>query len=342
MSIPRIEERSLTAMPRQARLDSPGSLHHVIIRGIEKKKIVDDKYDRSDFVERMGDLAQETGTTIYAWSLMRNHAHILLKSGPQGLSKFMRRFLTGYAIRYNLRHGRHGHLFQNRYKSILCDEDTYFQQLVRYIHLNPLRSKVVKNLSELDRYPWCGHSAVMGRKRREWQDSNYVLAWFGKREAESRKAYRQYVKEGIDEGRREDLVGGGLIRSLGGWSQVLSVRGSKDKVLSDERILGSGEFVERIVEEADSKIKWQVGINERRINAEKTVHEICKKEGINIEELKGGSRRVGISQVRARLALNLVESYGLSLAEAGRQLGVSTSAISKIFVRNKEESRQSR
>ncbi|MGD9032787.1 MAG: transposase [Desulfobacteraceae bacterium] len=322
-------------MPRQARLDSPGTLHHVIVRGIEKKAIVSDRYDRTDFVKRMGELAHETGTPIYAWSLLRNHAHILLKSGPLGLSKYMRRFLTGYAITYNIRHKRHGHLFQNRYKSIVCDEDAYFQELVRYIHLNPLRAKMVKDMSALDRYSWCGHGVILGRKTREWQDRNYVLAWFGTKESEAKRAYREYVKEGIEQGRREDLVGGGLIRTLGGWSQVLSLRGSKEKVLSDERILGSGEFVERILEETENEVKYQVSINERRIKTERKIQEICRKEGISKEELQGGSRRGRISRIRAHLAIELTERYGLSLAEAGRQLGVSTSAISRIFMRNR-------
>ncbi len=126
-------------MPRQARLDSPGTLHHVMIRGIEKKRIVLDEQDRKDFVRRLGLLAVETKTAVYAWALMSNHAHLLVCSGAAGLAKFMRRLLTGYAVSYNLRHRRHGHLFQNRYKSMVCDGDSYFTELVRYIHLNPLR-----------------------------------------------------------------------------------------------------------------------------------------------------------------------------------------------------------
>lgn len=102
-------------MPRQARLDAPGTLHHVIVRGIEKRRIVDDQKDRENFVFRLGELASATETTIYAWSLMTNHAHILLHSGEGGLSTFMRRLLTGYAVEYNRRHKRHGHLFQNRW-----------------------------------------------------------------------------------------------------------------------------------------------------------------------------------------------------------------------------------
>ena len=104
-------------MPRKARLDAPGTLHHVIIRGIERRPIVDDEKDRENFVLRLGRLAAETETGIFAWTLMTNHAHILIKSGSFGLPNFMRRLLTGYAITYNLRHRRHGHLFQNRYPS---------------------------------------------------------------------------------------------------------------------------------------------------------------------------------------------------------------------------------
>jgi REP element-mobilizing transposase RayT len=98
-------------MPRQARLDAPGTLHHVIIRGMEKGRIVDGQKDREMFISRLGEIALATKTAIYAWSLMINHAHLLVRSGPQGLSQFMRRLLTGYAINYNKRHSRIGHLF---------------------------------------------------------------------------------------------------------------------------------------------------------------------------------------------------------------------------------------
>ena len=126
-------------MQRQARLDAPGTLHHIMVRGIERKNIVDDDKDRKEFVSRMGELSSETGTIIYAWALLKNHAHILLHSGAAGLPKFMRRFLTGYAVYYNRRHLRHGHLFQNRYKSIICEEEAYFKELVRYIHFHPVK-----------------------------------------------------------------------------------------------------------------------------------------------------------------------------------------------------------
>ena len=118
-------------MPRGPRLDAPGTLHHVILRGIERKRIIKNTRDQDDFVGLLGEKALDTGTTIYAWALMTNHAHILLRSGTQGMSTMMRKFLSGYAIRYNLRNRRNGHLFQNRYKSIVCEEDTYFLHLVK-------------------------------------------------------------------------------------------------------------------------------------------------------------------------------------------------------------------
>jgi REP-associated tyrosine transposase len=189
-------------MSRQARLDSPGTLHHVMIRGIEKRRIVIDQQDRKDFVRRLGLLTLETKTQIYAWALMSNHAHLLLCSGAAGLAKFMRRLLTGYAVSYNLRHHRHGHLFQNRYKSMVCDGDTYFTELVRYIHL---RVALVKDLRQLERYPYCGHGTILGIQSNAWQDRGSVLAQFNKREAEAKEAYRRYVAEGVVLGRRPEL-----------------------------------------------------------------------------------------------------------------------------------------
>jgi len=323
-------------MPRRARLDTPGTLHHVIVRGIEKRRIVNDVADRKNFVKRMGELALETQTGIYAWALMTNHAHILLRSAKIGLSGYMRRLLTGYAISYNRRHKRWGHLFQNRYKSILCEEDAYFTELVRYIHLNPLRAKLVKNLDKLDRYRWSGHSVLLGKVKNEWQDREYVLKWFGKKEGEAQKNYRSYVTKGIDEGRRPELVGGGLIRSMGGWSAVKALRRAGDRELFDDRILGSGDFVERVIKEADVKVRYQFAVKENTEELNDFIDKICKSEKVTIMELKAGSRRKEASKARALISIGLVKNYGVSLAEVARRLSISTSAVSKIIRRSNQ------
>ena len=107
-------------MPRTARLDAPGGLHHVMIRGIERRKIFRNNYDREDFIERLEVLCPTTHTNCYAWVLLSNHAHFLFRTGTAPLSRLMRRLLTGYVIGFNHRHGRRGQLFQNRFKSIVC------------------------------------------------------------------------------------------------------------------------------------------------------------------------------------------------------------------------------
>jgi len=107
----------------------------------------------------------------------------------------MRRLMTGYAVSFNIRHRRAGHLFQNRYKAILCDEEEYLKELVAYIHLNPLRAKLVKDLSALERYPWCGHGALIGRSKQDFLEKDYVLSHFGAGE-NSYEAFIQAHRDG--------------------------------------------------------------------------------------------------------------------------------------------------
>ncbi len=123
-------------------------------RGIERTKIFRNKTDREDFLIRLAELWEGGALIVYAWALMANHFHLFVRTGNQPLSKSMRRLLTGYVINFNLRHKRHGHLFQNRYKSIVCEEDPHLLELTRYIHLNPLRAGIVEDMRALNRYPW--------------------------------------------------------------------------------------------------------------------------------------------------------------------------------------------
>jgi REP element-mobilizing transposase RayT len=119
-------------MPRQPRLDAPGVLHHVMARGIERRKIFLDNSDRNEFVNRLAVIAERGDFIVYAWSLMPNHFHLLVRTGKAPLSRNMRSLLSGYAGYFNRRHKRHGHLFQNRFKSIVCEDDPYLLELTRY------------------------------------------------------------------------------------------------------------------------------------------------------------------------------------------------------------------
>lgn len=246
------------SMPRQARLDVPGALHHIMVRGIDKTNIFDDDQDRARFLERLGDTITQGHCTVYAWTLMSNHVHILFKSGKQGISSVMRKLLTWYAQYYNRRHKRTGHLFENRYKSILCDEDSYLLALVRYIHLNPLRADIVKTIEELNRYPWCGHRTILGKATHTWMDVEYVLAQFGGTRRKALHEYRAFMLEGVGQGAIKELTGGGLIRSQGGWSKVLSMQRRGQKEDFDERILGGGAFVHMVLKEAEENQLRQV------------------------------------------------------------------------------------
>ena len=316
-------------MPRQARLDVPGALHHIMIRGIDKTNIFRDDEDKARFLERLGLTLSEGKSTVYAWALMDNHVHLLFKSGQAGVSTIMRKLLTWYALYFNRRHRRTGHLFENRYKSILCDEDNYLLALIRYIHLNPLRAGKVKTLEELDRYPWSGHSAVMNKRVYPWMDIDYVLLQFNETTRRARNAYRRFVQEGVGQGQRPELTGGGLIRSQGGWSQVLAMQSKGRKEEYDQRILGSGDFVQGILKEAEEKQIRQIKLRRSGRTIAHIIQEECKRNKVSAEELREGNKRRAVSETRLVVARRSRNELGLSGAEIARHLGVNTSSINR-------------
>ncbi len=308
-----------------------------MVRGINKSDIFKDDQDKTLFLERLGQKVVEGKCSVYAWVLMDNHVHLLFKSGQQGISAVMRKLLTWYAQYFNRRHDRTGHLFENRYKSILCDEDHYLLALVRYIHLNPVRGEIITTLKELDYYPWCGHSAIMGNARHDWMDKGYVLSQFGSRKKAAQRAYQRFVGEGMAMGKIDELTGGGLIRSRGGWSQVVSAQRRGEREESDERILGSGDFVNAILKEIEVKTRRQLKFRQAGKALAKIIEEECIKGQTRANELRGGSRRRRVSMVRERIAKRAVEELGLSMAEIARHVGVTTSSIAKAVSRLEKE-----
>ncbi|MHB8111128.1 MAG: transposase, partial [Syntrophorhabdaceae bacterium] len=236
-------------MPRQPRLDATGILHHVMIRGIDRRNIFRNSKDRKDFLERLSFLLPETQTVCYAWAFMSNHAHFLLRSGPLGIANLMRRLLTGYVVSFNKRHKRTGHLFQNRYKSIVCDEEVYFKELVRYIHLNPIRAGIVSTIDDLDVFAYSGHAALIGKTDIPWQDVRYVLEMFSSNTTKARKAYRTYIESALNQGRRDDLSAGTLVKTLQGWTDI---KDTEHRAKGDQRILGGDDFVMKILKQAEN------------------------------------------------------------------------------------------
>jgi len=300
----------------------------VIIRGIERRKIFLDDQDREDFLERLKELLPKTDTVCYAWALLPNHAHFLFRTGNVPLATVMRRLLTGYAVRFNLRHRRHGQLFQDRYKSIVCQEDVYLRELVRYIHLNPLRAKLVLDIGELNEYRYCGHSALMGKRQRGWQETGYVLSYFGQRVRKARNDYLKYVGEGVGQGRRPELMGGGLIRSLGGWEEVKKLRiMGQDRVKGDERILGESEFVTEVLLSAEEKYSRRYELKRLGYDFERVQGRVAEIYGIDKKELSTPGRQKRRAEARSLLLYWGVRELGLSGTMLARRFGMSQPGV---------------
>lgn len=316
-------------MPRQARIDAPGALQHIIVRGIERQPIFKNEADQQDFVDRLGKLLQDSQTSCYAWALVTNHVHLLLRTGRVPVSKVMRRLLTGYAISFNRRHYRHGHLFQNRFKSILCEEDAYFKQLVAYIHLNPYRAGIAETFQALSHYPFSGHCALMGESDIFWQDVDYVLAVFGKNVSSARNRYFDYVSKWALAGRRPELTGGGLIRSAGGWIAVKEAYKQGIRLTSDERILGSSDFVRKVLTNAGEDYDRKMWLKASGIDLEAVMDVVNTHLHISLEELIGPGRKPPISRARALISYLAVWELEISGAAVARRMRVDRSSISR-------------
>ncbi len=326
-------------IPRQSGIDAPGALHHIIARGIGRRNIFDDDRDRNDFLERLGTALTETGTACFAWALIPNHFHLLVRTGQTHVATVMRRLLTGYAIGYNHRHRRHGHLFQNRYKSILCEEEPYFLELVRYVHLNPLRAGMVEDLAGLDTYRYAGHSVLMGNSGNSFQDIGSVLQRFARRAGTARKRYRSFVQEGIEMGRRPELTGGGLIRSMGGWATVRALRRAETYMKGDERILGDGDFVNAVLAKAEEHYEQRYRLASMGLTVDDIAVRVAQLMQLPVEQVwLPGKRRV-VVQARSLLCFWSVRDLGVSMTALARKLGISCTAVSQSMIRGEQIAR---
>ena len=322
-------------MPRGSRIDATGAVHHIMVRGIERRKIFDNDADRDHFLSRMGEILQDTGTTCFAWSLMPNHFHLLLRTGDVPVSTFMRRLLTGYAIWFNRSRRRHGHLFQNRFKSILCQEESYLLELVRYIHLNPLRAGLVKNISELDAYPYSGHGALTGGFNKPWQETAEILKLFDSKPASARRMYRHFMEQGIEQGRSNDLSGGGLIRSAGGWEGLKQKREEGQYQRSDERILGDSDFVSEILKKTQESLTKRQKLKSQGLDVDKIAQHAAGLMGVAVEDIWASGRQQPIVNARSLLCYWAVRELGASMSSLSLRIGISIPAISKSVARGK-------
>jgi len=301
-------------MPRTSRLDIPGLVYHVIVRGIERRPIFHDDRDRTFFVERFAALLEETQTDCLAWSLLQNHFHLLLRPRSASLSTFMRRLLTSYAVTFNLRHKRCGHLFQNRYKSLLCDEESYLLELVRYVHLNPFRAGLTATLKDLSTYPWCGHAVVMGNRSLPGQNTGEVLERFGKTLKSARARYETFVNDGITQEAPEPEQARDLRRWLAG--QI----GRVNDLAADERVLGGENFHQEMhpVAEAEHPTALSLPV---------LLEQVATAFDVTPDQLLRRTRVLGVADARAVFCHLAVHAGGHSGAEIARVLRMSRSGV---------------
>jgi len=281
--------------------------------------------------------------------------------------------MTGYAVTFNKRHKRSGHLFQNRYKSVICEEDPYLLELIRYTHLNPLRAGLVRDLKELDKYAWTGHSAILGRrqnplipnlakvrtfsrsdsafnfssgkveKKKKNQENPVdpvknnkkslaektiedVLLFFSRKTGEARRSYRQFVKNGVDQGCRPELQGGGLVRSAGGEKAGLLGRKKEEREKGDERILGRGDFVIQALKGANELHERSI---KYRISLDELIKKVSKNQKIDIKDLISSKRKQGISNARAIVSYLAAIELKYNGAKIASALRLSEKSVSR-------------
>jgi hypothetical protein len=227
----------------------------------------------------------------------------------------MRRLLTGYAVSFNRHNKRSGHLFQNRYKSIVCEEEAYLLELVRYIHLNPLRACLVKNLEELDQYPWSGHAVLLGNKTFSGQETESVLERFGQKLGTARSMYRQFVSDGIKAGRRDELVGGGLKRSQG-------ERSFNEYESFDARVLGNGDFVDCLRQDEQLRDKMKNGASLKQL-----VAAVAMVLGLEVDSVRKPSKSRLPALARGIICHLAIFEFGYLGSEVGKYLYLGSSGV---------------
>jgi putative transposase len=316
-------------------------LHHIICRGIERRRIFEDDGDRDNFIKRLSGILSETKTPCYAWALIPNHFHLLVRTGGAPLSTVMRRLLTGYAASFNRRHRRSGHLFQNRYKSILCQEDAYLMELVRYIHLNPLRAGLVSDLKQLARFAYSGHSRIMGTAKSDFQDVDKVLGLFDDHRQRARRQYAEFVAKGVPEGRKPELIGGGLIRSVGGWHELSGLRRMKIHFKSDERVLGDSDFVEAVLNSASEAMTKKYRLKAEGHTFQSVAERVGEIFDMSNSDLMAPGKQAHRVKARSVLAYWAVHELGISMTDVGLKLGLSQSAASRAVQRGRRIAEES-
>lgn len=283
-------------MARKTRAEVEGGLYHVITRGNNRRQIFNSLADYDKFLSLIAIQKVRLPFFLYAYCLMTNHVHLLIERQADTIGRIMHRILTGYSQYYNRRYRRVGHLFQGRHKAILCQSDRYLIELVRYIHLNPVRAKIV---DQPEQYRHSGHRAYLGLAPAGVVDVDSVLRHFGATKSLAREAYRQFVAAGMSMGHQEEFY------------------------LADEgRILGTGEFVDATIHRIGDTKRIDRSVapmkSSKEFRAEVLLATVEKTCRMRREEFCGPGKHASTSMAKELFVL------------AGCQLGASLKMLSEI------------
>lgn len=283
-------------MARKPRIHIPGGFYHVILRGNDGKDIFFSDQDRNYFEKLVQNGIDRFKHRIHAYCWMSNHVHMLIQVYEVPLSKIIQNLSFRYASYINKKISRIGHLFQGRYKAILIDEESYLLELVRYIHLNPVRAKIRKLPED---YEWSGHLCYIGIKSNKWLTVEYVLSQFSKRQKTARRKYEEFIFEGLDGVYRREFHYGS----------------------EEERILGDDRFIEEVLGQVDKRL-------EKKYKVEDIIDLVCKNFKVRREELISLSRQRELSRVRGIIAFMVAEYGDGSLSEYARIVRRDLSTLS--------------
>lgn len=310
------------------RLLVEGGYYHLFGRGLERRFIFRDDEDKLDFLERLGQVLHCSEAQCIAWAIMSNHYHLLVRVHNKPLGKMMLPLLGGFAGHYNRRHKRAGYVFQNRYKSILCDADNYLLELIRYIHLNPVRAGMLPDLDQLKNYPWTGHAGMLGCHLQKWHAATVALGYFGSNIGSARASYKRFVGTDISDIPNYNFDGGGLIRSLGGWESLAQQRTEHVTSIGDERILGDSQFVAQALEQDKLAITQRTLLQQQGWTLDKLVERVCGCCEIRENELLSKARANNLSVAKSLICYLGKEKLGLTCREIAIRLGISQQAVS--------------
>lgn len=307
-------------MPRKARISVPGCVTHVMARCLDGIDLFTVDTDRIQFLELLRKYIRETDCRCYAWALMRNHYHIVIRTGALELWRTMKPLNMRYAQFHARRHGRRGPLFMDRYKSIATQDQRYIQELVRYVHLNPIRAGVCRDLDHLGVYPWTGDAAIMGNAISDFQDTQTVLRCFGEHPGSARKLYREYLAAGLDSIEDE-------------FQQIIRANNSGVERGRDTNrwIIGDPEFTRRAISQATAR-KVRVRSRESELQELKRLaKKLCETRKISEESLRIRHRGGPISECRRVFAYLAIRKLEISTSKVAEYLNVTPGAASNMI-----------